>query len=827
MSQLALMIDLERCTGCKSCEAACKQANGLGPATYRNRVTWFENLNSDSELATLDFLTVTCQQCERPACVRSCPVNPKAIQKDAATGIVQIDESVCTGCGECAIACPYGAIGYDSEAHHAVKCDLCAKRRADNQGPACAAVCPTRAITFGERNELEASRKSAGRQALEHDLFLQKPQIIYLSRTNPAGTETSLSVPALISDHQVRQRIRATEARAPYLPDKFPKNAATQVIDGGCHICFNACPVQYHLVDGQIHQVFGNPNDSVYQGRVCPKSQMTLQTYRSPQRLLRPLRRTGQRGTGAFEAVSWDQALDEIASRLLAIRDEYGAESLAIQAGSRTGTLNLMGFIPMFAGLWGTPNTASTEPFCDLGKSVALELTQGSTMLANVYTEPDIGSASLYVYIGDNQAETRPVHFGMVNEWRLKHQAKMVVIDPRLTPTASKADKWFAIRPGTDMALGLALVHEIFANSWHDESFCRQWIVGWTQWRDFINTENYSANWAAPIVDIPAAQITELAKQIAQADGCMLFLSRGVNQHTNSAQTNRVFMFLAAITGNWGRRGGGFFNVNSELDWQKPALPADRMPAKRPAIAKNPAGWVPAMLAHNTDGVGPDNYPIRALITGNNPLGQWPDQATTRRAFANLDLVVHLDLYQNATSAYADFVLPMSTGIEKGGTSRFSEDRRIIWNDPLIAPPGEAKSDHWFWIELGKRLGFDDILKDEYKDPALFWDAVMQPNTPTMQGITIEKLRASPSRSVRVPLPSTQTPDTETLFQEGTTAFGAESGKRFATPSGKLEFYTDALEAKFSALGLSSLPQFYGEHSQLFPVPPSTTGARG
>jgi len=792
--QLALRIDLERCTGCKSCEAACKQSNALGPNQYRNRVLWFDQQHIGDEQASLDFLTITCQQCERPACVRACPVNPKAITKDPDTGVVSVNESLCTGCGECAVACPYGAIGYNAEHHHAVKCDLCSERRAQGDGPACATVCPTRAITFGEHDQLLADARNNDRAVLDTDHFLQKPATIYLTRLADDPKRTNrLQTPALMRDHQVRRMIENHDPAGPYRLNTQPTTSetTTRIVEGGCHICFNACPVQYHLKGEQVVNVFGNPKDPVFDGRVCPKSQMTLQSYSSKERLTTPLKRKGKKGAGQFEPISWEQALDEIAAKLKAVRKQHGSEALAIHAGSRTGTLNLIGFIPMFAGLWGTPNRASTEPFCDLSKTVAMEMTQGNAMLPNVYTEQDIGSAGLYVYIGDNQAETRPVNFGMVNDWRLKSGARMIVVDPRLTATASKADQWLDIRPGTDMALGLALVHE---------------------WREFIFEQGYSAQWASEITGLSVDTIKTLAKEIACADGCMLFLSRGINQHSNAGQTNRVYMFLAAITGNWGRPGGGYFNVNSEISWVNPPLPAHRVPEQRPAIAKNPAGWVPAML-------GDASYPIRALITGNNPLAQWPNKRKTEIAFEQLDLLVHMELYQNSTSAYADYVLPMATGIEKGGTSRFAEDRRVLWNDPLIAPPGQAKSDHWFWIELGKRFGFDDVIKDEYKDPALFWDQVLSPATPTVRGLTTDYIKSQPACSARVPLPTAGTPDNETLYQAGTTAFGEPEGKRFPTASGTLEFYTESLNDQFAELGLSALPQFYAEPNQLIDLP--------
>ena len=819
-TQLALMIDLERCTGCKSCEAACKQTNALGPNTYRNRVMWFDEQRQDDResLPRLDFLTVTCQQCERPACLRACPVYPKAISKDPVTGVVALNENRCTGCGECGLACPYGAIGYNAEQHHAVKCDLCAERRSRDLGPACAMVCPTRAITFDNRAALLEQARQDGREILDTDHFLQQPATIYLRRPRDQSANADAlpqrSTPALMRDHQSRIALRSEAARGSYRRSEKSEllEQEERIVPGGCNICFNGCPIKYHLRGDKVVNIYGNDEDPVFQGRICPKSQMTLQMYNNPHRLTTPLKRVGKRGSDKFREISWEQALSEIAQKLADVRNQYGSEALAIQSGSRTGVLNIIGAIPMFARLWGTPNVAATEPYCDLGKGVALGLTQGTGVMANVYTEEDIGSAEAYIYIGDNQAETRPVNFGMVNDWRLKNEARMIVVDPRLTATASKADAWLPIRSGTDMALGLGIIHYLFTNDLQDQEFCERWVVGWREWQDFVVEQGYNLDWAARVTDLAAEQIEMLAKTIAAADGCMIFLSRGINQHTNSVQTNRIFMFIAAITGNWGRRGGGYFNVSSEMNWQAPRLPRERRPWTRAGIGKSPSDWMLSMLEGKP-------YPLKALITGNNPLAQWPNQNRVRRALQQLELVVHLELFKNATSRYADYVLPMASGIEKGGTTRFAEDRRIVWNDRLIDPPGDARSDHWFWIELGKRFGFDDLLKDDYKDPRKLWDEVLVAATPDLAAATTERLTSLPNRTVRLPYFEAKNGELDPVYVTEAMRQDPAVNLDYPTPSGRLEFWTPEQDRKFEAMGLAALPEFYTEAEQLVSLP--------
>ena len=812
MSRLALMIDMARCIGCKSCEAACKQEHGLGPHEYRNKVLWLEAPGTPK----IDLLTVTCQHCERPACLRACPVNPKAIRKDPETGVVAVDESRCTGCGECVIACPYGAMGFDPVDHHAVKCDLCADRRSRDLTPACASVCPTTAIRFGEREAHLTAAESDDRTVIDHDHFLMGPATVYLEEDGRPQGEAEPSLIALMEDPSSRDGLKSVTREGPYgaaREDRTPD----RIVPGGCNICFNGCPVKFHIKDNKVVGITGNDEDPNFQGHICPKSQMTLQLYNNERRLTRPMKRVGPKGSGRLEPISWEQALDEIADKLKALRDQHGPETLALFSGTRSGIITNQGYVRIFGQMWGTPNSESTEPYCSSTKNLSFGLVQENRFLPNSYTPTDIGSAGLFVYIGDNQAETRPVYFGMVNEWRRKTGARMIAVDPRLSATANKADEWLPIRSGTDLALTLAMINHIFKRDLHDRHFCENWIEGWERWRDFVDEKGYTPAWAAPITDIPAEKIEELAEAIATADGCMLYASRGINQHTNGTQTNRALMFLVAMTGNWGRPGGGYFNISSAMFVQANAPEDRRMIPERPAVGRTQSAWLRAI----TEGVP---YPVTAMIGSNNPFSNWPSQELVREAAQALELYVHLGLFENEAHEWADYVLPVASGVEKGGITRAAEERRMVWNDKLVEPPGEAKTDGWIYIELGKRLGFGDVLKEEYKDTARFWDEMCTGNI-NLRGVTVDAFRKSPTRSLRFPMGEDGSPAPETLFQEGTTAVGQADGKRFPTGNGKLLFWSEEQEAGFAALGLSVIPEFYSEREQLIELPYLETDA--
>ena len=175
MPQLALMIDLARCIGCGSCEAACKLEHHLGPDQFRTRI--FTLLRPDDP-NRLEFVKAVCQQCERPACMRACGAN--AITKRESDGIVLVDRDRCTGCQECVRACPYGVMSFDSRYQHADKCTLCVERRDVGLGPACASVCPGHAISWGPVEELQAKAGAENRMQRQADHFGLSPATIYL-----------------------------------------------------------------------------------------------------------------------------------------------------------------------------------------------------------------------------------------------------------------------------------------------------------------------------------------------------------------------------------------------------------------------------------------------------------------------------------------------------------------------------------------------------------------------------------------------------------------------------------------------------------------------
>ena len=577
--------------------------------------------------------------------------------------------------------------------------------------------------------------------------------------------------------------------------------------------CFNCCTAKFHFQGDKLINVTGNDEDPVLNGKICPKAQFTLQLHHNEHRLEYPLKRVGRRGENKFERITWDQALDEIAAKLEVLRERWGTEALAMFVGTRTGLITQKGYARLFSQMWGTPNLQGTDPFCAAGKVVAYEVTHGINGNGNSYTPGDIGSAGMYLYVGDNQAETRPVYFGKVNDWRIRNKTKMVVVDPRYTATASKADKWFAIRPGTDMALGLAMAHHIFSEDLHDARFCEEWVLGWERWRDFIFEKGYTPDWAETVTGISAEDIRTLAGDVARADGCVIFGSRGLNQHTNSVQTNRAFMFVAAITGNWGRKGGAYVNMTAGPAHRRQRAGGQKSENHEAHGPQEPGG----LAERHAGGQAVPHQGVSSLA--NNPLAQWPGQDEARAAFQALDLIVPHRVVRERDLGLCGLRAARG-GRHREGRTRPHERRqksRVDRQDDRPAGRGEAR-----WLDMdrtrqapglrrcdeGGIQGPGQILgRDVHRQR---FPARRDAETASLGSLAVGALsrreRGCPRAGKR-------------FYLEGTTATGQPEGKRFPTPSGRLEFWTEALEEKFSKVGLSALPEFYSEKENLLGLP--------
>ena len=483
MSRLALMIDMDRCIGCKSCEAACKQEHGLGPHEYRNKVLWLETPGTpagrpaDGDLPALRTAPPACgpvpsirrpsPRTPRPASLRS----TKRAARDAASA------------SSPARTVPWGSIPSIITRSSAI----CVRTGANGGGhrPAPASARP-HAIRFGERADHLVAVAREGRDAIEHDHFLMGPATV-LPAAGAAAERTRGGAEADCADGgpvEPRRSSGPCTREGPYGADR-DERTADRIVPGACNVCFNGCPVKFHIREDKVVGITGNDEDPIFRGRICPKSQMTLQLYNNQRRLTRPLKRVGPKGVGADGA--------DCLGRRRWTKLPRSSSSCATGTGPEdVGPVLRDPFRDHHQQRLRAPvpaDVGDTQP----GEHRAVLLLhqepwrsawcRATGRCPTAIRPPTSASAGLFVYFGDNQAETRPVYFGMINEWRRRTGAGMVVIDPRLSATANAADRWLPIRSGTDMALVLAMINHIFARGLHDRRFCEHWMEGWERWR--------------------------------------------------------------------------------------------------------------------------------------------------------------------------------------------------------------------------------------------------------------------------------------------------------------------------------------------------------
>ena len=571
---------------------------------------------------------------------------------------------------------------------------------------------------------------------------------------------------------------------------RYRADPTVKIVSGVCpHDCPDTCSwqVAVDVPSGQARDIWGRADHSVTQGKLCGKVDRYLERTYHPSRLKTPLKRVGSKGEGRFEPISWVQAIQDISARLQAIAAIDGAE--AILPYSYAGTMGLLQQEGMATQLWGRLGVSRlARTICSQAGFEGYSYTVGSTVAMEMES---FAHAQLILIWGSNTL-TSNLHLWPFIQQARKAGARLIVIDPICTRTAQAADDWIPIRPGSDAALALAMMHVIVGEELHDADYVARHTLG------FGALQRRVAAWtparAAEVTGIASARIEALARAYAAAAPAAIRINYGLQRHHGGGMAVRAISCLPALTGAWRQVGGGiqlstsgsFRHLNGAI-FSRPdhrfghnprtinmnrlgdALSLD--PARIAASHYHPR---PIDVVPTPDKAGP---PVKALVVYNaNPAAVAPDQAAVVAGLKREDLfTVVLEHFQTDTADYADYLLPATTQLEHWDLMKAYGHLYLSLNQPAIDPVGESLSNAEIFRRLGRACGFSDECF-HVDDAALLREFVEAQTHPDFEGVTWERLLEQ--GFVRLNLPTPYLP-----FAEGD----------FPTPSGKCEFYSQRL----------------------------------
>ena len=587
------------------------------------------------------------------------------------------------------------------------------------------------------------------------------------------------------------------------------------------HDCPDSCAVLVTVDrEGRAVKVAGDPSQPVTQGFLCGKVAKYLDRVYAPERILYPLKRKSgvakgplQRGREheAFERAGWDEALDAIAAKLQVTADRYGPES--ILPYSYAGTIGVLGFGSMDRRFFHRLGASQLDrTICSEAGGVAWNLVYGKKL--GTPTE-DFRLAKLILAWGAN------IHGNNVHLWPFVEQARrsgarLIVIDPYRTRTAALADWHIAIRPGTDAALALGLMHVILNEGLEDRAYINEMTHGFEQLAE--RAREYTPERVAAWTGITAGEIERLAREYATTRPAALRMNYGVQRSENGGTAVRAIAMLPALTGAWKHRGGGAqLSTSGAFAWNKKALERPDLalasPLGRLARAVNMSQLGKALAEQGSK--PEDDPPVMALFVYNsNPGAVAPNQNAVRRGLMRPDLftVVH-ELFFTDTTDYADYILPATTFLEQTDIQGAYGHYFVQLSQQAIEPPGESRSNVWLFGQLAQRMGFqEDCFRDTPEEmirQALAIGADEHSTNPGMEHITLEDLK----QQGHIPLGFHRSPESK--------PFMPYTSGLLPTPSGKIEFYSEAL----AAAGLDPLPGFvpptesrWGKDAERFPL---------
>ena len=480
-----------------------------------------------------------------------------------------------------------------------------------------------------------------------------------------------------------------------------------------CFMCTVRCPIRVLVENDDVTWIEGNPHVPGIDGALCAKGSAGLALLHDAERPQYPMIRTGERGAGQWRQASWEEALDYVAEKLKAIVAQYGPQSVLFGERANLNTHISKTFMKAL----GSPNHFTHDALCKGSVNTACRSLTG-------YTDPqigiDYGNTKHIVLYGRNIFESLEIK-GINNLLKARAKgAKITYIDPRFTVTAAKADRYWQIRPGTDLALNYALMHVILNEELFDMAFAVRWINNHRQelaaLKEFV--KDYTPEWAAKETGIPASEIVALAREVSADKPAVIFHFgyRGAH-HPYEVYFRRAILILNALMGSFEAPGGLFFKKGPKaagrndlakyVDQEFPKITAPRFDGSggsRFPIADASHGN-PQVLAQAI--LNEDPYPIKGLIINRfEPLQSIADSNATRRALEKLDLIVTIDVNFSEIAWMSDVILPESTYLERGDSVQAVSGLKpqLFLRKPAVSPRYDTKPGWWIIKELAKRL---------------------------------------------------------------------------------------------------------------------------
>ena len=561
------------------------------------------------------------------------------------------------------------------------------------------------------------------------------------------------------------------------------------VVASTCWECSTHCGSLVTVEDGRVTRVAPNPDHPASLGAFCVKGIRGLPelTYH-PDRVLYPMKRAGERGAGAWERLSWDDALDEMTDRMLKVRDEHGP--LALCGAVSNAHFSRGVSLALLMRALGSPNWMMNQDLCGGCRGVSDKLT--GLAMGN---GEDIDNTNCALIVGRNPYAADPAQWQALKRAKA-NGARIVTIDPARTPAADIADVWLQPKPGTDAAIALSMIHYFIKRKLYDADFVAKWCHGFDELAE--RAAQYPASRAAEICNVPPAMIEQAADLYAAGPSCFVS-GHGIDAFSAGVQTFRAFHSLVAISGNLDRKGGnrrikrpaGFTNYVEILHKPEFRLPpdignqtigTDQFPIWAGADGYQTSCHNPSVIEAVLTG---KPYPVRAMyVTGVNIVVTYPDTQKTIKALKSLDFFAVGTHMMNPTAEFADLVLPKTTGLEDEEVSLEANAPCLSLIQPAIEAQGEARSDFWIANEIVDRLDARGIGDARRYFP---WRTKADFNAYLLGdcGITVDDMK-------------------ETGFAEFPYELGNFDQAGFKTASGKVELYSERL----AALGLDPLPAY-------------------